>query len=107
MPGYLLHLNAQVLCSHLGQATPGVTIPRVKVMGNAIVTLPTPWTVAGCTFPPPPNGNGPCATANWTTAATRVRSNSQFVLLTDSTATCVPTGTPVQVVMAQARVKGM
>ena len=105
--GFLLHLNAQVQCAHLGQATPPMTNPRVKVMGNAIVTMPTPWTIAGCSFPPPPTANGPCATAAWSTAATRVRSNSQFVLLSDSQATCAPTGTPLQVMMTQARVKGM
>jgi hypothetical protein len=107
MPGFLLHLNAQVRCLHGGQATPPVTNPRVKVMGNPIVTLPTPWTVAGCTLPPPPAANGPCATGAWITSALRVRSNKQAVLLMDSQAICAPTGTKLLVVMAQARVKGM
>ena len=107
MPGFLLHLNAQVLCSHAGQAKPTVSNPRVKVMGNAIVSLPSPWTVAGCTLPPPPAANGPCVTAMWMTAATRVRANGQPVLLMDSQATCAPSGTPLKVVMAQTRVKGM
>jgi hypothetical protein len=107
MPGFLLHLNAQVLCSHGGQATPPVTNPRVMVMGNPIVTLPAPWLVAGCALPPPPAANGPCVTASWITAAVRVRSNTQPVLLMDSQAICAPSGTPLMVVMAQARVKGM
>ena len=106
MPGYLLHSGAQVLCSHFGQATPTVIDPRVKVMGNAIVTLPAPWSVKGCALPTPPTANGPCVTASWTTAALRVRSNNQPVLLMDSQAICAPTGTPLAVMMVQARVKG-
>jgi hypothetical protein len=109
MPGFLLHLNAQVLCSHGGQATPSVANPRVKVMGNAIVMAAAPWTVAGCALPPPPAANGPCVTATWipATAALRVRSLTQPVLLMDSQAICAPSGTPLMVMMAQARVKGM
>jgi hypothetical protein len=45
-------------------------------------------------------------TAQWVTAATRVRSNGMPVLLQDSVAVCVPTGTGVQVVLTQMRVKG-
>ena len=41
------------------------------------------------------SGAPPCATAQWTTAATRVTAMGQPVLLQDSQATCVPTGTPL------------
>jgi len=109
MPGFLLHQGAQVQCSHGGKVTPGVVNPRVKVMGQPIVTMPTPWTVAGCTFPSPPAANGPCATAVWMppTVALRVRANTQAVLLSSSQATCAPTGTPVMITTTQTRVKGM
>ncbi len=106
MPGYLLHMGATVLCAHGGQAQPTVPNPRVKVGGQQIVTQPTAYTVAGCSFPPPPSGNGPCVTAQFTTGATRVKAGGQPVLLQDSQATCTPTGTPLNIVMTQVRVKG-
>ena len=108
MPGFLLHVGATVQCAHPpGSATPTTPSTRVTVSGRPIVTLPAPWTVAGCTMPPPNAGNGPCITATFTTAATRVTSNGQPVLLSDSQATCAPTGTPLTVALTQARVKGV
>ncbi len=104
MPGFLLHLGATVLCSHGGQATPTAPNPRVTVSGQPIVTLACPYVVAGCAFPPPPGGNGPCVTAQFITAATRVTANGQPVLLLDSQAICAPTGTPVMIVQTQTRV---
>ncbi len=106
MPGYLLHLGATVLCTHAGQAQPTVTNPRVKVSGQPIVTQWAPYTVAGCTLPPPPAANGPCVTAQWITAALRVKALGQPVLVQSSQAICAPTGTPVNVVVTQTRVKG-
>ncbi len=106
MPGYLLHLGATVLCTHAGQAQPTVTNPRVKVSGQPIVTQLAPYTVAGCTLPPPPAANGPCVTAQWITAALRVKALGQPVLVQSSQAICAPTGTPVNVVVTQTRVKG-
>jgi hypothetical protein len=106
MPGFLLHLGATVLCSHAGSAQPTAVEPRVLVSGQPVVTQPAPYTVAGCTMPPPTAGNGPCVTASWTTAATRVKANGIPVLLFDSQATCAPTGTPVIVTVTQTRVLG-
>jgi hypothetical protein len=106
MAGYLLHQGATVLCLHAGQAQPVAPNPRVKVGGQMVVTQTTLYTVAGCTMPPPIVGNGPCVTAQWVTAATRVRAGGQPVLLQDSQAICTPTGTGVNVVLTQLRVKG-
>ncbi|HKI06193.1 MAG TPA: hypothetical protein VKK31_29720 [Thermoanaerobaculia bacterium] len=105
--GFLLHQGATVLCSHAGQAQPTVINPRVTVSGQATVTSTAPYTVAGCTFPPPPNGNGPCVTAQWVTSATRITSNGQALLLSDSQATCTPTGTPLQITVTQTRATGL
>ena len=107
MPGFLLHLGATVLCSHAGQAQPTVVNPRVLVSGQPTVTLGSPYVVAGCALPPPPAANGPCVTAQYVTAATRLLSNGQPLLLLDSQAICVPTGTPLLIVMTQTRVTGM
>jgi hypothetical protein len=103
MPGFLLHQGAVVLCAHGGQAQPTVPNPRVRVSGQPITTQPPPYVVAGCPFVPP--AAGPCVTAQWVTAAVRVRSNGMPVLVQDSVAVCAPTGTGVQVLMTQMRVK--
>lgn len=106
MPGFLLHVGATVLCSHAGQAQATVPNPGVTVSGQPTVTMTAPYVVAGCTLPPPPAANGPCVTAQWTTAATRITSNGQPLLLLDSQAICAPTGTPLMIVMTQTRVTG-
>ena len=104
MPGFLLHVGATVLCSHGGQAQPTVPNPRVTVSGQPTVTIAAPYVVAGCAMPPPPSGNGPCVTAQFVTSALRVTSNGQPLLLLDSQAICVPTGTPLIVAATQVRV---
>jgi len=104
MPGPLLHVGATVLCAHAGQAQPTTPNPRVSVTGQPTVTLSTLYTVAGCTLPPPTAGNGPCVTAQWVTAATRVSSGGVPLLLMDSQAVCAPTGTPLTVATTQPRV---
>ena len=105
MPGFLLHVGATVMCMHGGQAMPTAPNPRVRVGGQPVVTQPTVYTVAGCPFVPP-GGNGPCVTAQWVSAATRVRVGGMPVLLQDSQAVCAPTGTPLNIVVTQIRVKG-
>ena len=107
MPGFLLHLGATVLCTHGGQAQPTVPNPRVTVMGQPTVTVAGPWVIAGCALPPPPAANGPCVTLQFITAALRVTSNGQPLLLLDSQAICVPTGTPLMPPVTQTRVTGM
>lgn len=105
MPGFLLHLGATVLCAHGGQAQPAAPNPRVLVSGQPIVTIASPYVVAGCPFPP--NSGGPCLTAQYVTAATRITCMGQPVLLMDSQAICAPTGTPLVNAVAQVRVTGM
>jgi hypothetical protein len=104
MPGFLLHVGATVMCSHGGQAQPTVPNPRVTVLGQPTVAMTAPYAVAGCAFPPPPNGNGPCVTAQWITGAVRVTSNGQPLLLLDSQAICTSTGTPLLITVTQTRV---
>jgi uncharacterized Zn-binding protein involved in type VI secretion len=105
MPGFLLHMGATVLCMHGGQATPTSAAARVRVSGQPVATQPAPYTVAGCPFSTT-GGPMPCVTAQWVTAAVRVRAMGMPVLLQDSQAVCVPNGTGVNVVMTQVRVKG-
>ncbi len=107
MPGFLVHVNAQVKCSHAGLAQPTAPVPRVLVMGQPVVTRACPYAVAGCTLPPPPAANGPCVTAQWITSATRVFAMGVPVLLQDSQSICAPTGTPLLILLTQTRVLGM
>jgi hypothetical protein len=105
MPGFVIVANATVLCSHGGQAKPTGVMPRVTIGGQPVVVQGPPFVVSGCAMPPPPSGNGPCVTAVFSTAAVRVKAGGMPVLLQDSQATCVPTGTPVSVVFSQPRVR--
>jgi hypothetical protein len=70
--GFLLHVGATVLCVHTGQAQPTISNPRVTVSGQPITTQSASYTVAGCPFTVS-GASSPCITAQWVTAATRVR----------------------------------
>jgi len=105
MPGFLLHVGATVMCAHAGQAQPTAPNPRVLVGGQPIVTQSAPYAVAGCPFAPG-GVPTPCVTANWVTAAVRVRANGVPVLLQDSQAICTPNGTPLNIVVTQVRARG-
>lgn len=107
MPGFLVHVGAQVLCAHGGQAVPTVPNPRLTVSGQPTVLLSSPYVVAGCAFPPPPVANGPCVTAQWLVGTTRVMSAGQPLLVQSSQAICAPTGTPLMVVVTQTRVSAI
>jgi hypothetical protein len=104
MPGFLVHVGAQVVCSHAGQAQPTAPNPRVAVSGQPTVLMTAPYVVAGCTLPPPTAANGPCVTAQWLTGTTRVLSNSQPLVVLSSQSICVPTGTPLLILVTQTRV---
>jgi hypothetical protein len=106
MPGFLLHLGATVMCAHGGQAQPAVTNPHVRVSGQPLVTQSAIYNITGCPFTTPAVSPMPCVTAQWVSAATRVRAGGQPVLLQDSQAVCTPNGTPLNIVVTQTRVRG-
>ena len=104
MPGLLVHVGAQVVCTHQGQAQPNVPNPRVSVSGQATVLLSSPYVVAGCGMPPPTAGNGPCVTGQWLSGTTRVSSGGQPFVIDSGSSLCAPTGTPLLVTETQTRV---
>src|SRR3954454_23996558 len=104
MPGFLLHLGATASCTHQGQAIPMSPNPRVLVSGQPTVCMTSQYSIVGCPQQPPVGP--PCVTAQFMTAATRLMSNGQPMLLLDSRATCVPTGVPVTILQTQTRVTG-
>ena len=102
MPGPIVHLGATVMCTHAGQATPSASFPRVTVSGQPVITQPTPYVIAGCTFPP--TAGGPCVTGQWLTGSVRVLAGSMPLVLMDSQSICAPTGTPMVPTVVQTRV---
>jgi hypothetical protein len=105
MPGFVVHLGATVICMHGGTALPASPFPRVLVSGQPVVTQASPYTVAGCTLPSvlmPP-----CVTGQFVVAATRVLAGGVPVLLQDSQAVCVASGTGLIIAATQVRVQGM
>jgi hypothetical protein len=105
MPGSILTVGSVILCAHGGTVQSPSPFPRVKIDGQPVLLQTIPLTVAGCTFPPPPAGNGPCVTATALMGSVRVRANSMPLLLQSSPALCTPTGTPISVAFAQVRVR--
>ncbi len=93
MPGPLLVATAQVLCAHGGQGQPVAPDPRVTVHGQPVVTMASPYAIAGCPFPP--ILGGPCVLGQFIAPATRVLVDGVFVLLLDSVGLCAPTGVPL------------
>jgi hypothetical protein len=102
MPGPIVHMGATVLCSHAGQATPAAPFPRVLVSGQPVVTMTSPYLIAGCPFPPA--SGGPCVTAQVVVGATRVFAGGAPVVVQSSSAICAPTGVPLMFAAVQPRV---
>lgn len=102
MPAPILHFGATVLCSHAGQAMPVAPFPRVLLSGQPVVTLTSPYAIAGCALSG--SGSPPCATAQWVVGALRVMAGGAPVLTMAGQSVCVPTGTPLMPVVAQTRV---
>ena len=102
MPAPVLHLGATVLCSHAGQATPLAPFPRVLLSGQPVVTLTSPYAIAGCALTGTPSP--PCVTGQWLLGATRVMAGGAPLATLAGQSTCIPTGTPMLPVVAQLRV---
>ena len=102
MPAPILHLCATVLCTHAGQATPLAPFPRVTLSGQPLVTIASPYAVAGCALTGTPTP--PCVTGQWLMGATRVLAGGAPVATLAGSSVCIPTGTPMLAVMAQTRV---
>lgn len=102
MPAPILHLGATVLCTHAGQATPVAPFPRVTVSAQPIVTLTSPYAIAGCALST--TSTPPCVTGQFVVGAVRVLAGGAPVVTMTGVSTCVPTGTPMTPVVAQTRV---
>jgi hypothetical protein len=97
-----MHLGAVVMCAHAGTAQPLAPVPRVLVSGQPVVTLATPYAVAGCALTP--TGAPFCVTGQWVAGSVRVLALGVPVAVQAGQSVCVPTGTPMVPVFAQPRV---
>ena len=74
MPGFLLHVNAVMQCTHAAPATITPSQPRVVVSGQPVATMSSVIAVAGCPFQIP-FGVGtkpqPCVLVKWAMPSTR------------------------------------
>ncbi len=104
---YILSAGDQIICAHGGRAMPLISSARVRVKGLPVVTQTVPYTITGCRNPPPPTSVGSCILANWIKPSLRVKTMKQPLLLRNSQAICVPTGTSLVVAATQLRVKAL
>lgn len=102
MPAPILHLGATVLCTHAGQAIPMAPFPRVMVSGQPVVTLTSPYAIAGCALTGTPVP--PCLTGQFVMGAVRVLAGGAPVATLASPSVSIPAGTPMLPLMAQTRV---
>lgn len=101
MAGTAVQLGATVICAHAGQAMPTTPNPRVLLGNQPVITLTSPWVVAGCGL----TGSAPpCVTAQFVVGATRVLAGGAPIVVQSGTSICAPTGTPLQVLVTQLRV---
>jgi hypothetical protein len=102
MPGHLIQVGSQIICTHGGQATGIPSSPRVLAGGQPVHTLPDTFTVAGCPFQVPIGAGTkpqPCMTIKWLVPATRVMIAGNPALLRTSSGMCqsaeqIPQGAP-------------
>lgn len=104
MPGTLVDSNAMVICQHSGQAKPLIVNPQVKLSGASAITQASTYGITGCSNLP--QAGGPCISAQWITAATRVFVAGLPVLLNTSTALTTPPGRQINILSTQQRVTG-
>jgi len=102
MPGPVLHLGATVLCMHGGSAQALAPFARVLVSGQPVVTLATPYAVAGCALAS--TSTPPCVSGQWVVGATRVLAGGTPLAIATGAAACAPTGTGLLPVAFQPRV---
>jgi hypothetical protein len=101
MPGPVVHFGAVVQCLHGGIATPLAPNPRVSVSAQPIVTIASPYGIAGCSLTP---SGVFCATGQWLSGAARVTSLGVPLAVQAGASVCATTGMPMLAVSVQPRV---
>jgi hypothetical protein len=109
MPGFLVTIANQVLCTHGGKGTPIPPVGRVIASGLGVVTTAHVYLIAGCGFPALTLGvQPPCVAGTLFTGTVRVSTMGiPIAILPASAATSkgLPNPTPLIFLPAgQARV---
>jgi hypothetical protein len=106
MPGPVLTISSTVQCAHVGSCKPVNPMPRVRIAGQAVVTLSTAYTVANCQATSMSGGNlPPCLSAQFTMVPSERAFTTTGPLLTQlSNGTSLPNGTPLVVAAGQIKV---
>lgn len=104
MPGFVVTISTQVLCSHGGKATPLPPVGRVTIAGSGVVTLAHAYVVAGCGQAA--SSLAPCVSGRFTVGTTRVRTMGSPLAIDPPPApsTSVPYQTPLVTLPGQVRV---
>jgi hypothetical protein len=101
MSGKLVTVTSVVQCTHAGLAVPTQVNTRVLVGGAPTVSVTSLYSVVACAL----TGTAPhCAICTWLSGTTRVTSGGQPLVIDTSQSTCIATGQPLRVVIAQQRV---
>lgn len=108
--GLLIHVGAQIICTHGGQATGAPGSPRVLVGGQPVLTTADMFTVAACPFQIPVGAGTkpqPCLTIQWIVPSLRVTVGGSPALISTGSAICksaeqIPQGAPT-VLVTQVR----
>lgn len=101
MPGPIVDLSATVMCMHAGLATPLVPSTRVFVSDQPIITLASPYAVAGCTLAAALSPF--CVVGTVIAGATRVFAEGMPLVLLSSQSICAAPGTPLLFLVTQVR----
>lgn len=81
MPGYLLHTNAVVQCTHGIPAQIPPVQPRVLVSMQPVAVMSSQIMVPGCPFTVPPGKPQPCVLIKWLMPSARVKVMGQPALV--------------------------
>ena len=98
----VLHDATVMQCPHQGavEATPSTS--RVSIEERPVLTQDDALAIVGCTLSP--SAGGPCLTAVFSQASSKVKVQGKAVLLHDGAPLCEPTKMPLAVKKTQARV---
>jgi uncharacterized Zn-binding protein involved in type VI secretion len=83
-------------------ATPVAPFPRVLLDGQPVVTLTSPYVIAGCALTG--TSSPPCATGQMLVGAARVLAGGVPVASVAGSSICVPTGQPMLLLVGDPRV---
>ena len=72
MPGFLLHVGAEMKCLHQALAVIAPSQLRVLVGGKPVATMTSKIKVVACPFTVPGPKPQPCLTVKWSMPTTRV-----------------------------------